>query len=98
MSFAAEAYIFFPGGFGTLDELFEILTLIQTLKIRRVPIILVGSDYWNDLHTFIKKEMFSKHRTIDVSDMDIYKITDNDEEILEIIKKVPIKSVLNKHR
>src|SRR3989338_7496359 len=98
MSFAAEAYVFFPGGFGTLDELFEILTLIQTHKIRRVPIVLVGSDYWNELHSFIKKEMFSKHRTIDASDMDIYTITDNDEEILEIIKKVPIKSVLNKHR
>ncbi|KKU68403.1 MAG: Lysine decarboxylase family protein [Parcubacteria group bacterium GW2011_GWA2_47_16] len=97
MSFAAEAYIFFPGGFGTMDELFEILTLIQTRKIRRIPIILVGSDYWNELHSFIKKEMFSKHRTIDVSDMDIYTITDNDEEIIEIIKKVPVKTVVSSH-
>ncbi|MDO8483292.1 MAG: TIGR00730 family Rossman fold protein [bacterium] len=94
MSFAAETYVFFPGGFGTFDELFEILTLIQTRKIRRVPIVLVGSDYWNQLHSFIKEVMYGKHRTIEASDMDLYTITDNDEEILEIIKKVPIRPMI----
>ncbi len=96
LSFAAEAYLFFPGGFGTLDEFFEILTLIQTRKIRKVPIILIGRDYWDDLHTFIKKTVYSKHKAIDASNMDLYTITDSDEEILEIIKRVPIKPALNK--
>lgn len=94
MSFAAEAYIFFPGGFGTLDELFEILTLIQTHKIRRIPVILVGSDYWNELHSFIKNVIFGKHKAIDAEDMDLYTITDKEEEILNIIKKVPIKPMI----
>jgi len=94
LSFAAEAYIFFPGGFGTLDEFFEILTLIQTRKIRRVPIILFGRDYWEELHKFIKNVLFEKNRTISETDMDLYAITDNNEEILEIIKQVPIKPVI----
>lgn len=98
MSFAAEAYLFFPGGFGTLDEFFEILTLIQTHKIRRVPIILVGSDYWNELQKFIKHIMFEKHRTIDWEEMGLYTITDDDEEILELIKKVPVKPMIGKER
>lgn len=95
MSFAAEAYVFFPGGFGTCDEFFEILTLIQTRKIRRVPIILVGIDYWNELNRFVKETMFGKHRAIEAGDMDLYTITDNEDEILEIIKKVPIKPVVS---
>ncbi|MSU55422.1 MAG: TIGR00730 family Rossman fold protein [Candidatus Taylorbacteria bacterium] len=95
MSFAAEAYIFFPGGFGTLDELFEILTLVQTRKIRKIPIILVGADYWDDLNVFIKKNMLSKHKAIEESDLDLYLISDNDEEILEIIKAVPIKPMIH---
>lgn len=94
LSFAAEAYIFFPGGFGTLDEMFEILTLIQTRKIRKVPIILVGHDYWDDLQVFIKNVMYGRHRTINLEDMDLYTITDDAEEILEIVKKVPIKPML----
>lgn len=97
MSFAAEAYVFFPGGFGTFDEFFEILTLIQTKKIRQVPIILVGSDYWNELQKFIKNVMCEKLHTVEAHEMTLYTITDNDEEILEIIKKVPIKSVVNRH-
>lgn len=96
LSFAAEAYLFFPGGFGTFDELFSILTLIQTRKIRRVPIILVGRDYWNKVHLLIKKLMYEEHRTIEKEDMDLYIITDDDEEILEIIKKVPVKPVIRK--
>ncbi|MES2087430.1 MAG: TIGR00730 family Rossman fold protein [Patescibacteria group bacterium] len=94
LSFAAEAYLFFPGGFGTLDEMFEILTLIQTRKIRKIPIILVGHDFWDDLQVFIKNVMLGRHKTINAEDMNLYTITDDDDEILEIIKKVPIKPMV----
>ena len=57
LAFSAEAYIFFPGGFGTLDEFFEIITLVQTGKIEKIPIILVGSEFWSPLHDFMKKEL-----------------------------------------
>lgn len=96
LSFAAEAYIFFPGGFGTFDEFFEILTLIQTHKIRRIPIILVGKDYWDKLNTLIKELMCDEHKTINASDMELYRITDDENEILEIIKSVPIKPMIGK--
>lgn len=89
LSFSAEAYIFFPGGFGTLDEFFEILTLVQTRKIERVPIILVGIDYWKKLDDFIRNEMISRG-SIDKDDLDLYDITDDEEKILEIIKNSPI--------
>lgn len=98
LSFAAEAYIFFPGGFGTFDEFFEILTLIQTHKIRQVPIILVGRDYWEKIHLFIKETVYGEHRSIDQSDMSLYIITDEDEKILEIVKQVPIKPVIRPRR
>ncbi|TSC57166.1 MAG: hypothetical protein Greene041679_406 [Parcubacteria group bacterium Greene0416_79] len=90
LSFAAEAYLFFPGGFGTLDEFFEIATLVQTSKIRRVPIFLVGKDYWEPLDKFIKENVFTLHHAIDQNDMELYRITDDDEEILATIRKVPV--------
>jgi uncharacterized protein (TIGR00730 family) len=90
LTFAAEAYIFCPGGFGTLDEFFDILTLVQTKKIPQIPIILFGKDYWQPLNHFIKEQVLKKHGAIDEIDMDLYKITDNHEEIIEIIKKTPI--------
>ncbi len=91
LSFAAEAYIFLPGGFGTLDEFFEILTLIQTHKIRRVPIILVGRDYWEELHDFMFRNAYRTEHAIGKEDMELYTITDDDNEIIEAIKKVPVK-------
>lgn len=90
LSFSAEAYIYFPGGFGTLDELFEILTLVQTDKINKVPIILFGKKYWKDLDKFIKNNLLKKER-IDADDMDLYTITDNMDEIIEIIRQAPIR-------
>lgn len=96
LSFAAEAYIFFPGGFGTLDELFDILTLVQTHKIRHIPIILVGCDYWIPLNNFMIKEMLEVHSAIDKSDLGLYKITDNDDEIIEIIRQSEIENLERK--
>ena len=94
LSFAAEAYIFFPGGFGTLDEFFEIVTLIQTRKIPRIPVILFGNEYWGTLKEFIEKVVYEKYNAIDKNDLDLLYITENEDEIIEIIKKVPVRAAL----
>jgi len=91
LTFSAEVYMYFPGGFGTLDELFEILTLIQTEKIDRVPVILFGSEFWKPLDEYIKKILLEEHKTISDSDVDLYVITDSEEEVLDIIKNAPIR-------
>ena len=91
LTFSAEAYIYFPGGFGTLDEFFEIVTLIQTNKIERVPIVLVGNEFWKPLDEFIKKILYEKYDTINEKDMDLYTITEDGDEILEIIKNAPLR-------
>ena len=90
LSFSAEAYVFFPGGFGTLDEFLEILTLIQTNKIPKAPIVLVGENHWKPLEEFFK-EVLLKNEMISESDLSLYTITDNEEEILKIIKTAPIR-------
>lgn len=96
LSFSAETYVFFPGGFGTMDELFELITLIQTRKIPKAPIVLVGSDFWNEFDSFVKKSMLARE-TIDEVDTHIYTITDNEEEILNIIKNAPIRNGVPYH-
>ncbi len=90
LALAAEAYVVFPGGYGTLDELFERLTLIQNGKIPRVPIILIGTDFWRPLYDFIKIDILETHDAIDKKDLDIFTITDDLNEVIEIIKKAPI--------
>jgi uncharacterized protein (TIGR00730 family) len=90
LSFSAEAYLFFPGGFGTLDEFLEILTLVQTAKIPRAPIILVGKDYWEPLQNFFK-EVLLEHKTVDDEEMYFYTITDDDDLILKLIKEAPVR-------
>lgn len=90
LAFAAEAYIFFPGGFGTFDELFSTLTLIQTRKIPSVPVILFGSNFWNDWANFINKKMFMEQEAIANYDRNIFKITDSLEQAMEIIRTAPV--------
>jgi len=85
----AVAYIILPGGFGTMDELFESITLIQTHKIRPFPVILVGSKYWKGLLDWIK-EVVLKEGNISPSDLEILQLTDEPEEIIKIIKKTVI--------
>lgn len=91
LSFSAEAYVYFPGGFGTLDEFFEILVLVQTGKIEHVPIILVGTEYWNPLEDFIKKILLEKFETVSDKNMRLYTITDDEDLIMDIIEKAPLR-------
>ncbi len=90
LSFSAETYIYFPGGFGTFDELFEIITLIQTKKIPRVPVILFGSAYWNPLQKFIREYVLANEK-VSPEDLDLYTITDDMDFVIETIRKTPIK-------
>lgn len=90
LAFAAEAYVFFPGGFGTFDELFGTLTLIQTRKIPSVPVILIGSYFWNDLANFINKKMLEQQESIASYDRDIFKITDDLDQVIDIIHTAPV--------
>lgn len=94
LSFAAEAYIFYPGGFGTLDECFEILTLVQTGKIHSVPVILVGKKYWKKFDKLIQKQLVKKFQTISKKDSELYTITDDMDKIIKIISNAPVREGL----
>lgn len=87
MSYATEVCIFCPGGFGTLDELFEMLTLQQTGKIGRIPVILLGKDFWLPLQKFIDDVLIKEYKTISPRDLNLYTIIDDEDKILEIISK-----------
>lgn len=80
----ADAFVLFPGGFGTLDELCEVLTLVQTGKSRRIPIILVGSTFWNGFLDWIKGTLVA-HGTISLEDADLMQVIDETDEIMEEI-------------
>ncbi len=87
LSYTTEVCIFCAGGFGTFNELFEILTLEQTGKIGKIPIILYGSEFWNPLQSLIKEVLAEKYGTINEEDTNIYTITDDQDEILRIISE-----------
>ncbi|MFS4415320.1 TIGR00730 family Rossman fold protein [Maribacter sp. 2307ULW6-5] len=80
----SQGFVVMPGGFGTLDELFEAITLIQTHKIGKFPIVLVGSDYWSGLLDWIKNTMITG-MTISPEDIDLIKLVDTPEEVVHII-------------
>lgn len=82
----AHAYVIMPGGFGTLDELFETVTLIQTKRIKPAPVILFGSDYWSGLIDWIKSQLIT-NEMIDPADLDIIDISDDPDEIVSIVQR-----------
>jgi len=88
LSASAQAYIYFPGGFGTLDELFEMVTLVQTGKTEAIPIVLVGKKYWDELFMWVREHQLARGY-ISVEDLDIVKIVDTAEEAFELIKDSP---------
>ena len=86
----AIAYIILPGGFGTMDEMFEAITLIQTQRIRPFPVILLGQDYWGGLMSWIHETMLEKHGRISPHDFELFKVLDSPEEAVALIKRIVI--------
>lgn len=91
LTYASEVYIYFPGGFGTLDEFFEIVTLVQTKKILRVPIVLFDKEYWEPLLSVVDKTIYQEFSNIDKEDMELYKVVDSVDEAYDyIMANVPV--------
>lgn len=86
MSASAQAYVFFPGGFGTLDEFYEILTLIQTKKMESVPVVCVSRSYWEPLDDWMRTDLTEKFQAISPDDTKIYTIVDTAQEAFELLK------------
>lgn len=89
--YTAQAYVLFPGGFGTLDEFFELITLIQTKKIDKdsVPVVVVGKEYWGPILEHLETVVLQKYKAISKEDLDIYHLVDTAEEAFDIVSKAP---------
>ncbi|GET45179.1 LOG family protein [Capnocytophaga felis] len=87
----SQAFVVMPGGFGTMDELFEAITLIQTQKIDKFPIILVGSEFWQGLIDWCQKTLLEEFQNISPEDMFLFKIVDTADEVIDIIEKFYLK-------
>lgn len=83
----AQAFVVMPGGFGTLDELFEAITLIQTKKAEKFPIILVGKSFWEGCLKWIKDEMSIKHKYISENELELISVVDSAEDVTDILSK-----------
>ncbi|EHQ43649.1 MULTISPECIES: LOG family protein [Myroides] len=81
----SQGFVVMPGGFGTLDELFEAITLIQTKKIAKFPIILVGTDFWGGMLEWVKNVLLAKYSTISPEDMNLIQLVDTADEVVERI-------------
>lgn len=87
LTFASEVYIYFPGGFGTLDEFTEIVTLVQTRKIRRIPIVLYGKEYWDPFVKLFEERLKTAYGAVDDDDLSLYVVVDSVDEAYEYIVK-----------
>jgi len=83
----SQGFVVMPGGFGTLDELFEAITLIQTNKIDKFPIILVGTDYWGGLIEWVRTTLFDSFQNISDGDIDLLHVVDTEDEVIDILDK-----------
>jgi uncharacterized protein (TIGR00730 family) len=88
----AQGFVVMPGGFGTLDELFEVLTLVQTKTISPVPIVLYGVEFWQGLKDWIIEVMLNRHHNINAEDLDLFLLTDDVEDIIKHINAFYAKS------
>ncbi|MCG3177710.1 MAG: hypothetical protein BIFFINMI_00029 [Phycisphaerae bacterium] len=83
----ASAFICFPGGYGTMDEFFESMTLIQTHKIARFPVVLIGSEFWNGLVDWLSETMLVRHETISPEDLLLFEVTDDLDRAVEVVSR-----------
>tara|TARA_B110000503_G_scaffold131187_1_gene205426 strand:- start:1122 stop:1838 length:717 start_codon:yes stop_codon:yes gene_type:complete len=90
----SQGFVVMPGGFGTLDELFEALTLVQTSKVEPVPIILFDSSFWSGLVDWMKNTLFERYQTIGATDPDLFHVVDTAEEVVQVIDTYYSKSLL----
>jgi uncharacterized protein (TIGR00730 family) len=81
----SQGFVIMPGGFGTLDEMFEAITLIQTKKIAKFPIILVGRDFWSGLMDWVKAVLVEKYANVSADDLNLIKIVDTEDEVVEAL-------------
>ena len=92
MKFSPRVCIFFPGGFGTFDEFFEIVTLVQTHKIKGLPIVLYGTKFWNPFLELWQKQLVETFHTVNDTEMKLFTVTDDDDMVLDIIKNSPLRT------
>ena len=83
----AQAFVVLPGGFGTLDELMEAITLIQTSKIKKIPIILVGTSFWSGLIDWLKQTLLAQNNTISEGDLELFSCVDTADEVIDLLKQ-----------
>lgn len=81
----SQGFVVMPGGFGTLDEMFEAITLIQTKKVAKFPVILVGRAYWSGLMDWVKAVLVEQYKTVSPGDMDLFRIVDTEDEVVEVL-------------
>lgn len=93
MASSAQAYVFFPGGFGTLDEFFEIVTLIETGKMQKTPVICVGKEFWDGLFDWMKLVQRDQFHTIHNADLNLIQIVDTVEEAYKIVSRSEERSI-----